>query len=195
MWLLDWGRRALETFDRVVLALERELLAAEELLDDLNGLLQALDSGRRRVVGNSRLLVVGNQPAGAEAELEPAVGEEVDGGRLLGEHDRMPVVVVEDKRPDRSFVVASAAAMRAAIGPGCSPKWSGRYSVENPIDSSGAGAVPPLAARCAPGAPGRRTETAWACSSGWRVAAGRYHPSPSRLGNGPIAAAAAPPVQ
>ena len=50
---------------------------------------------------DARLLVVACviQP-GAEADLEPAAGEHVDGGQLLGQHDRVLVVVVEHERAD-----------------------------------------------------------------------------------------------
>src|SRR5439155_23034887 len=39
-------------------------------------------------------------PAGAECEVDPAYGEQVDGRCLLVEHDRMAVVVVEHERAD-----------------------------------------------------------------------------------------------
>ena len=50
-----------------------------------------------RIVSDARLLVVAGQPAGAQPELDPALGEEVEGGHLLGQDDRVPVVVVEDQ--------------------------------------------------------------------------------------------------
>ena len=43
------------------------------------------------------LLVVGLHPSGAEAELEAALAQHVEGGRLLGQDDRVPVVVAEDE--------------------------------------------------------------------------------------------------
>ncbi len=53
-----------------------------------------------RIVGDARLLVVGGHPSGAQPELDPALGEQVEGGDLLGQHDRVPVVVAEDQRSD-----------------------------------------------------------------------------------------------
>src|SRR5436190_2512567 len=73
VWLLDRRRSALDALDRVVLAGECELSAREELLDDLDGFLEALDSSARRVVWNARLLVVRQQPSGADAQLETAI--------------------------------------------------------------------------------------------------------------------------
>ena len=49
---------------------------------------------------HARLLVVGGHPARADPHLEPAVGEQVDGGGFTREHDRMLVVVAEDERAD-----------------------------------------------------------------------------------------------
>ena len=53
-----------------------------------------------RSYGHARLLVVADHPAGAEADLEPTVGQHVHRGQLLGEHDRVLVVVVPHERAD-----------------------------------------------------------------------------------------------
>ena len=53
-----------------------------------------------RSSGKPGCLVVRGHPPGAEAELEAAAGEEVEGGRLLRDHDRVAVVVGQHHRPD-----------------------------------------------------------------------------------------------
>ena len=53
---------------------------------------------------HARLLVVGGHPARADAELEPAVGEQVERRHLAREHDRMLVVVAEHERADAQRV-------------------------------------------------------------------------------------------
>ena len=45
-------------------------------------------------------LVLAGQPPGAEARLDPPVGQQVEGGQLLGEHDGMVVVDAEDAAAD-----------------------------------------------------------------------------------------------
>ena len=45
------------------------------------------------------LLVVGGHPSRTETELDSALREEIEGGDLLREHHRVPVVVAEDERP------------------------------------------------------------------------------------------------
>ena len=45
-------------------------------------------------------LVVARHPAGAEADLDPAPAQHVHRGQLLGQHDRVLVVVVEDEGAD-----------------------------------------------------------------------------------------------
>src|SRR5436190_16597921 len=98
MRLLDRQRVALEAFDRVVLALEGELAAGEELLDDRDRLGEPVDPSAGAVVRDARLLVIGDHPAGADAEIEATAGKQVERRRLLGEDHRVAVVVVEDER-------------------------------------------------------------------------------------------------
>src|SRR5262249_3078897 len=59
--------------DSVVLALEAEGTVGKAALHDRDRLLEACDSCAGGVVLQSELLVVGELPARAEAELEPAV--------------------------------------------------------------------------------------------------------------------------
>ena len=72
----------------------------------MSPLITVIDSSSRamRTLGgvevDARPLVVGGHPPGAEAELEPAVAQHVDGRGLGGEHDRMLVVVAEHERAD-----------------------------------------------------------------------------------------------
>ena len=86
--------------DAVVLARDVELLAGEATLDDPDRFLEAVDAHRRRVVGQAERVVVGLHPPRADAELEAAVGEQVDRRRFLREDRGMLVVVVEHERPD-----------------------------------------------------------------------------------------------
>ena len=53
-----------------------------------------------RVVGDARPVVVGSFPARADPDLDAAIGQEIHGGQLFGEHDRVLVVVVPDERTD-----------------------------------------------------------------------------------------------
>src|SRR5207244_335766 len=100
MWLLHGTWCALESVDRVVLALERELAPGEELLDDGHRLREPLDPRARRIERHAGLLVIRDHPPRADPEVEPAVGEQVERRSLFGQHHRMPVVVVENKRAD-----------------------------------------------------------------------------------------------
>ena len=82
--------------------------------------------------GRPSAVVVGGHPAGAETELEPAAGQHVEGGGLLGDHRRMLVVVAEHEHPDaQRDSVAAAANDSATMGArSVSTKWSGMKSVE-----------------------------------------------------------------
>src|SRR5712691_3560987 len=100
MRLLNRQRVALELSDPVVLAGEREAAAGDKTLDDLQPFFHSLDADTRAVVRDSRLLVVLGQPARPQAEIKPAVGKEVHRRDLLGQHDRMAVIVVEYQGAD-----------------------------------------------------------------------------------------------
>src|SRR3546814_12761153 len=77
-----------------------DLPGGEAALDDGNALLHAVDTDPRGIHRDARLVVVAAHPAGAEAHLDPAAGEHVDRSQLLGEDDRVLVVVVEAEGPD-----------------------------------------------------------------------------------------------
>ena len=84
--------------DRVVLAGEGVGAGVEAALDHGDALVHAGHPHAGRVHRDARLVVVALHPAGADAHLEPAAGQHVDGGQLLGQHDRVLVVVVEHER-------------------------------------------------------------------------------------------------
>jgi len=86
--------------DGVVLALEGERPVGHQPLDDGDALLETVQAHAGRVVGHARAFVVAAHPPGTQAELEPTVGEQVDRGRLLRQHEGMAVVVVEHERAD-----------------------------------------------------------------------------------------------
>ena len=88
----------------VVLAVERERARREQALQDRDRLREARDAHARAVERDARLLVVGGHPARADAELEPAVGEQIERRHLAREHDRMLVVVAEHERTDAQRV-------------------------------------------------------------------------------------------
>jgi hypothetical protein len=98
--LLDRLGEPVVAGDRVVLAGERERLGSERAADDGEALEEPVDADAGRVVRDARLLVVADLPAGAETDLEPSVGQDVERRQLLGEHDRVLVVVVEHERTD-----------------------------------------------------------------------------------------------
>ena len=98
--LLQRLRGALVASDGVVLAGEGDGAVGEEALHDRDGLTQSIDAHARAIERDAGLLVVGCHPAGADAELEAAAAEQIDGRRLLGEHHRMAVVVAPHERAD-----------------------------------------------------------------------------------------------
>ena len=72
----------------------------EHLAQDVDGLDKSVDSHPRLVIGDPRCFVVGPHPASPDTELEAALAHQVECGQLLGQHHRMPVVVVEDEAAD-----------------------------------------------------------------------------------------------
>jgi hypothetical protein len=83
----------------VVLAVVGELPLTPEAAHDVDGLAQALDAGVGIGLVDARDGIVVLQPAGADGHDEAPVGQQVDGGRLLGEHHRVPEVHTGDERP------------------------------------------------------------------------------------------------
>ena len=86
--------------DRVVLTRERERVGAEAALDDGHRLGQPRLPDPDRVERQTDGVVLGLVPAGAERHVEPALGQRVEGGQLLGEHGRMAQVVVVHEGAD-----------------------------------------------------------------------------------------------
>src|SRR5260370_10933658 len=74
MRLLDRKRRALQLFDGVMLACERERLAGEEPFDDRQRLFEAIDSDRGGLVRKAGLLLVRDHPASTQARAQAAHG-------------------------------------------------------------------------------------------------------------------------
>jgi hypothetical protein len=83
-----------------VLALEVHFVAAPERLQDAQALLEPRHAHAGRVHRHSPRVVVGPQPTGADADVEPSVAQEIERGELLGEHHRMAVVVAQHVGPD-----------------------------------------------------------------------------------------------
>ena len=93
-------RRCDRVLHAVVLAAEGGTPGPPHGAHDLEALGQPRHPHRRRLHRDPRMCIVGRQPAGTHAELEAAAAHHVEGGRLLGEDQRVPEVVVEDERPD-----------------------------------------------------------------------------------------------
>ena len=81
----------------VVAALEGDALATEEAPDDEDGLSQALHPDGVVVEGDAGLFVLRAHVTRAQAQLQATLAEQVDGGRLARQHDRVAQVVVEDE--------------------------------------------------------------------------------------------------
>ncbi len=97
--LLHGTRRQGVAQHLVVLAVEVERpVGSEQALHHLHGLFEARHAHGRVVVGQPGLVVVGAHPAGTEAHFEATVAQHVERGRLLGQHEGVPVVVAEDQR-------------------------------------------------------------------------------------------------
>ena len=70
---------------------------ADDRLDAFAEAVEAFTQGRQVDAVGAALLLV---PAGADAELEPAVGDHVDAGRHVGQHRRVAVHEAGDQHPD-----------------------------------------------------------------------------------------------
>ena len=113
MRLLHRLRLPVELGHPVVLAVERERAVGEEPLEDRDRLREPRDAHAGAVERHAGLLVVGGHPARADAELEPAVGEQVERAGLACEHDRVLVVVAEHERADAQRVGDGGGVRRA----------------------------------------------------------------------------------
>ena len=84
----------------IVVALERHRVAAQQALHDGDGLAQPRHPHAAPIERQPRLVVLRLHVAGAEAELQPPVGEQVHQRRLARQQHRMAEVVVEHERAD-----------------------------------------------------------------------------------------------
>ena len=92
--------QTVQAVDRVVLALEAVRAGRPQSLVDVERFDHPSDAHAVAFLRDAGLLVVRVHPSGSDAELDPSSREHVDRRHLLGEHDRMLVVVVEDQRAD-----------------------------------------------------------------------------------------------
>ena len=113
-WSLHRPRMDLGLAQPIVGTGVRDALAGEQALDQRNGLRQPIDAAARRVVRQAQLAVVGRAPTGAQAQLQPAVGQDVERGRLARHDQWMAEVVGEDVGTD-----AQAAGHRRRGGERC----------------------------------------------------------------------------
>ena len=132
----------------VVLAGERERTLAEAALEDRDRLGEPGLADADRVERQADRVVLGLVPAGADRDVEPAVGQDVERRQVLGEDRRVAQVVVVDERRDPERVVAAATVARYGIGrAAASTRWSGRTNVVTPTVLGAAGPLAELAAR------------------------------------------------
>ena len=81
-------------------AVDSDVLATPVGTHQLDDLGQPGDAHAGRIHGDAEPFVLGRDPTRPETDLEPAVGEQVDRGHLLGQHDRLVKVDVEDAAAD-----------------------------------------------------------------------------------------------
>jgi hypothetical protein len=101
--LLDRLRLAIEAGDPVGLAREREALAGrvgERALQDGDRLDEPSLADRRGVERQADRVIFRLVPARADRDVQPAPGQDVDRGQLLGQERRVAEVVVVDERAD-----------------------------------------------------------------------------------------------
>ncbi len=84
----------------VMVPFEGRAARVPQRTQDLDALGQPRHPHPGRIHRDAGLLVVRRHPAGTEPELEASAGDDVERGRLLGEHDRVAEVVVEHERTD-----------------------------------------------------------------------------------------------
>ena len=99
-WLLHGERQALEAVGVDVAAVDGDVAAGPVGAQESDHLAQPLDAHARPVHRDAESFVLGRHPPGAEAGLHSTLGEQIEGGELLGEHDRMVEVDVEHAAAD-----------------------------------------------------------------------------------------------
>ena len=100
MRLLNRQRQSSEAVDMHVLAVDRQFVARPVGLQQFDDLTQALDADAGTIHRDAEAFVLGGHPAGAEADLETALGQQVERRHLLGQDDRLMEVDVEHSAPD-----------------------------------------------------------------------------------------------
>jgi hypothetical protein len=93
--LLDRLGQPVQLLDLVVPSAEGEGSRREQALQHPRRLVEALDPHAGRGIRDARGLVVAEQPAGAKADLDPALGQHVQGGHGLVRQHRVAVVTAE----------------------------------------------------------------------------------------------------
>lgn len=97
---LDRDGKAGNAVHRVALTLEGQGGPRQQPLEHAEGFLEPADPNRRGVEGHTGPLVLVPQPAGPDAQLEAAPRQQIERCRLLGQHHRVPIVVVEHQAAD-----------------------------------------------------------------------------------------------
>jgi hypothetical protein len=97
-------RKAVEVGHREVLAGEGERPGAQEALENLDRLLETVDPDAWRVEPYPGFVILGLGKAGTEPQLRAAVRQHVEGGNLLRQDHRMPIVVQKDEAPHSQLV-------------------------------------------------------------------------------------------
>ena len=114
----------------VVLAIERKPVLTPEPPHNVDRLSEALDPSGGVDLGDARDRVVALRPAGANAEKEPPVRQEIDGRALLGEEDRIAKATPATWGPTFTRDVAQAAVIIAGIAASWLPKWSSMWKLK-----------------------------------------------------------------
>src|SRR5207253_5209230 len=118
--------------DSIMPAGEGDLLAVEETLDDGNRLREPLDPGASGVETQPGFVVLRFHVPSAQADLKPAIGQEV-GRRRLTRHRKS---LLRTLVPTRSRFVAAAALISAGMGAKIPARWSGTVKTEYPNSST-----------------------------------------------------------
>ena len=100
VWTLDRSREPLHRLQPVMVAIERERLAREASLDDLECFVEPGDASVRRIERDSKDGIVGLEPAGTHPELDPTTRDLIERGELAGHLHGMPEVVGEHVAAD-----------------------------------------------------------------------------------------------
>jgi hypothetical protein len=102
--------------DRVVLAGKAERLAAEQPIQDGDRFGQPRLPHRGRVEGHADRVVLRLVPTGADRDVQPAAGQDVDARQVLGEHGGCRRSLFMTNAATRSSDVAAATVAMATAG-------------------------------------------------------------------------------